>query len=181
MTPNYLKLLEENKRWAERTQEVSPEYFQKLATDQNPEFLWIGCADSRAPADLLTNTQPGQIFVHRNVANLVIHTDLNMLSVLQYAVDVLKVEHIIVCGHYGCGGIEAALGHNQPKYAQRVLHHQQIPQAQIDRMSAGRSEAKVPSRSNRGPGVVVRRPIHATQSGIGVAKTTSFWLDNFPL
>ncbi|MNN08868.1 hypothetical protein D3C81_1217350 [compost metagenome] len=78
------------------------------------------------------------------------------------------------------GGI-AALGHNQPKYAQRVLHHQQIPQAQIDRMSAGRSEAKVPSRSNRGPGVVVRRPIHATQSGIGVAKTTSFWLDNFPL
>ncbi len=90
MTPNYLKLLEENKRWAERTQEVSPEYFQKLATDQNPEFLWIGCADSRAPADLLTNTQPGQIFVHRNVANLVIHTDLNMLSVLQYAVEVLN-------------------------------------------------------------------------------------------
>jgi carbonic anhydrase len=110
MTPNYLKLLEENKRWAERTQEISPEYFQKLATDQNPEFLWIGCADSRAPADLLTNTQPGQIFVHRNVANLVIHTDLNMLSVLQYAVEVLKVKHIMVVGHTGCGGVKAAMG-----------------------------------------------------------------------
>ena len=105
----YLKLLEENKKWAKKQHEDDIDFFGKMAAGQNPEFLWIGCADSRAPADKITNTQPGQIFVHRNVANLVLHTDFNMLSVLQYAVEVLKVKHIMVVGHYGCGGVKASI------------------------------------------------------------------------
>jgi len=105
----YEKLLLENKAWAQEKLEDDPEYFSRLENIQTPEFLWIGCSDSRVPADSLTGTQPGEIFVHRNIANMVVHTDLNMLSVLQYAVEVLKVKHIIVCGHYGCGGVKAAL------------------------------------------------------------------------
>jgi carbonic anhydrase len=103
------KLLFDNKEWAAKQIAADPNYFNKLAEIQSPEILWIGCSDSRVPADRITNTQPGEIFVHRNVANLVIHTDLNLLSVLQYAVEVLKVNHVIVCGHYGCGGIKAAI------------------------------------------------------------------------
>lgn len=110
MNNSYQTLLDANRAWAEATFSGNPEYFTELATSQKPEYLWIGCADSRAPADLLTNTKPGEIFVHRNVANLVIHTDLNMLSVLQYAVEVLKVKHIMVVGHTNCGGIRAAMG-----------------------------------------------------------------------
>lgn len=105
----YKKLLEENKEWARAQHIVDPTFFNKMSRGQSPEFLWIGCADSRAPADKITNTQPGQIFVHRNIANLVVHTDINMLSVLQYAVEVLKVKHVMVVGHYGCGGVKAAL------------------------------------------------------------------------
>ncbi len=105
------RLLLENKAWAvEKTQE-DPEFFQRLVNIQEPEYLWIGCSDSRVPANEITGTQPGEIFVHRNIANLVVHTDLNMLSVLQYAVEVLKVKHVIVCGHYGCGGVKAAMTH----------------------------------------------------------------------
>lgn len=106
---NYERLLLENKAWASEKLEQDANYFNKLSKLQSPKFLWIGCADSRVPANEITNTQPGEIFVHRNVANLVVHTDLNMLSVLQYAVEVLGVEHIIVCGHYGCGGVKAAM------------------------------------------------------------------------
>lgn len=106
---SYQKLLLANKIWAAEKLELDPEYFDKLAADQSPEFLWIGCADSRVPANEITGTEPGEMFVHRNVANLVVHTDLNMLSVLQYAVEVLKVKHIIVAGHYHCGGIKAAM------------------------------------------------------------------------
>jgi len=102
-------LLSENKSWAAEKKADDPEYFKRLSLIQNPEFLWIGCSDSRVPANEITGTQPGEIFVHRNIANLVIHTDVNLLSVLEYAVVHLKVNHVIVCGHYGCGGIRAAM------------------------------------------------------------------------
>ena len=106
----YEKLLLENKAWAEEQNIKNPTFFKELEAQQTPEFLWIGCSDSRVPANQITGTQPGEIFVHRNIANLVVNTDMNMLSVLQYAVEVLKVKHVIVCGHYGCGGVKAAMG-----------------------------------------------------------------------
>lgn len=105
---SYEKLLLENKAWAAEQIADDPDYFKRLAEIQTPEFLWIGCSDSRVPANEITGTQPGEIFVHRNIANLVVNTDVNLLAVLDYAVSHLKVKHIIVCGHYGCGGIKAA-------------------------------------------------------------------------
>jgi len=105
----YKKLLLSNKAWASERLEVDANYFDDLSKDQNPLFLWIGCADSRVPAEEITHADPGEIFVHRNVANMVVHTDMNLLSVLQYAVEVLKIRHIIICGHYNCGGVKAAM------------------------------------------------------------------------
>lgn len=105
---SYEKLLLENKAWASEKTNDDPEYFNRLAHIQTPEFLWIGCSDSRVPANEITGTQPGEIFVHRNIANMVVNTDVNLLSVLDYAVNHLKVKHVIVCGHYGCGGVKAA-------------------------------------------------------------------------
>ncbi len=105
----YESLLEGNKTFVANTLKEDEQYFEKLANGQKPPILWIGCADSRVPANQITNTKPGEIFVHRNIANMVIHTDMNMLSVLDYAVNVLEVKHVIVCGHYGCGGVTAAL------------------------------------------------------------------------
>lgn len=113
------KLLLENKAWAGEMLENDDQYFKRLSSLQEPEFLWIGCSDSRVPANEITGTQPGEIFVHRNIANLVVNTDINMLSVLQYAVEVLKVKHVIVVGHYGCGGIKAAM--NQHHYG--IINH----------------------------------------------------------
>lgn len=109
---SYEELLIANKEWATKKLSLNPEYFDHLAETQSPEFLWIGCSDSRVPANEITGTEPGEIFVHRNIANLVIHTDVNLLSVLEFAVVHLKIKHVIVCGHYGCGGIKAAMGNN---------------------------------------------------------------------
>ena len=106
------KLLLENKAWVYETLMDDPEYFEKLAYNQEPEFLWIGCSDSRVPANKITGTHPGELFVHRNIANVVMADDLNVLSVIEYAVTYLKVKHIIVCGHYGCGGVKAAMTDN---------------------------------------------------------------------
>jgi carbonic anhydrase len=109
----YESLLQGNKDWVAATLAEDPTYFDRLSAGQKPPILWIGCSDSRVPANQITNTAPGDIFVHRNIANVVVHTDMNMLSVLDYAVNVLEVEHVIVCGHYGCGGVQAAMGHKQ--------------------------------------------------------------------
>jgi carbonic anhydrase len=113
---SYEKLLLENKAWARKQVADDPEFFKRLSSLQVPEFLWIGCSDSRVPADKITGTQPGEIFVHRNIANMVVHTDVNLLSVLDYAVTHLKVKHVIVCGHYGCGGVKAAITNHDYKY-----------------------------------------------------------------
>lgn len=112
---SYEKLLLENKAWAAEKVEKDPGYFSRLSKVQTPEFLWIGCSDSRVPANDITGTQPGEIFVHRNIANMVIHTDINLLSVLDYAVNFLKVKHIVVCGHYGCGGVKASITNHDYK------------------------------------------------------------------
>ena len=123
MEKSYLKLLDNNKKWVADQLSVDPEYFDKLALSQHPEYLWIGCSDSRVPANQITGTQPGDVFVHRNIANMVIHSDMNMLSVLSYAVEVLKVKHIIVCGHYGCGGVMAAMENKQFGLIDNWLRH----------------------------------------------------------
>jgi carbonic anhydrase len=102
-------LFARNRRWAERIKEINPQFFENLSRQQKPDFLWIGCADSRVPANQIVDLPPGEVFVHRNIANVVVPSDLNCLSVIQFAVEVLGVEHIIVCGHYGCGGVKAAL------------------------------------------------------------------------
>ncbi|HZI60477.1 MAG TPA: carbonate dehydratase [Pyrinomonadaceae bacterium] len=119
------RLLDKNREWAEAITASDPEFFQTLAKQQTPKFLWIGCADSRVPATQLIGMVPGEMFVHRNVANVVVHTDFNCLSVMQYAVDVLKVEHIIVCGHHGCGGVKAAMDNSQLGLIDNWLRHVQ--------------------------------------------------------
>jgi len=123
MEKSYLKLLDNNKKWVADQLSVDPTYFDKLAQSQHPEYLWIGCSDSRVPANQITGTQPGDVFVHRNIANMVINSDMNMLSVLSYAVEVLKVKHIIVCGHYGCGGVLAAMENKQFGLIDNWLRH----------------------------------------------------------
>lgn len=119
----YKALLDGNKAWVKDMLKQDPDYFEKLYKGQNPQVLWIGCSDSRVPANEITGTNPGEIFVHRNIANMVIHTDMNMLSVLDYAVNVLKVKHVIVCGHYGCGGVKAAMENGQFGLIDNWLRH----------------------------------------------------------
>jgi carbonic anhydrase len=118
-------LFENNREWARRTTERDPDFFRLLAEQQSPKYLWIGCSDSRVPANDIVGLLPGELFVHRNVANVVVHTDLNCLSVLQYAIDVLKVEHVIVCGHYGCGGVRAAYSRSSLGLIDNWLRHVQ--------------------------------------------------------
>jgi carbonic anhydrase len=123
MEKSYLRLLENNKTWVKEQLDLDPAYFEKLSKGQSPEYLWIGCSDSRVPANQITGTEPGEVFVHRNIANMVVHSDMNMLSVLSYAVEVLKVKHIIVCGHYGCGGVIAAMKNQQFGLIDNWLRH----------------------------------------------------------
>lgn len=118
-------LFDSNRSWAKGVREKNPEFFSKLAQQQNPEYLWIGCSDSRVPANQIIGLLPGEVFVHRNIANMVVHTDLNCLSVMQYAVDVLKVKHIMVVGHYGCGGVTAALRCQRVGLVDNWLRHVQ--------------------------------------------------------
>ena len=119
------RLLDNNRTWAERISRQDPEFFAKLAAQQGPEYLWIGCSDSRVPANQIVGLLPGEVFVHRNVANVVVHADLNCLSVLQFAVDVLKIRHVIVCGHYGCGGVRAAYEDERMGLVDNWLRHVQ--------------------------------------------------------
>ncbi|MCU0367765.1 MAG: carbonate dehydratase [Cyclobacteriaceae bacterium] len=119
----YQQLLLQNRAWVEQKLLEDKDFFNRLANVQKPEFLWIGCADSRVPANEITGTQPGEVFVHRNIANMVVHTDMNMLSVLDYAVNVLQVNHVIVCGHYGCGGVRAAMQHKQVGLIDNWIRH----------------------------------------------------------
>lgn len=119
----YKTIINNNREWVKSKIDEDPKYFEKLADGQKPPLLWIGCADSRVPANEITGTQPGEVFVHRNIANMVVHTDMNMLSVLDYAVNVLKVQHVIVCGHYGCGGVMAAMGQKQFGLIDNWLRH----------------------------------------------------------
>lgn len=140
---NLNKLIENNRAWAERIRLHNPEFFQKLSQQQQPQYLWIGCSDSRVPATQLVGLSPGELFVHRNVANVVVHTDLNCLSVIQYAVDVLKVKHIIVCGHYGCGGVQAALRNDRNGLIDNWLRHvQDVVQKHHDLLESMGDEAE---------------------------------------
>lgn len=122
-TDFYKKILENNKIWSETKLKDDPEYFEKLSKGQSPPLLWIGCSDSRVPANEVIGAQPGEVFVHRNIANMVVHSDMNMLSVLDYAVNVLKVKHVIVCGHYGCGGVKAAMGNDHIGLIDNWIRH----------------------------------------------------------
>jgi carbonic anhydrase len=130
------ELLENNRRWAERVRAQEPTFFEDLTAIQRPEILWIGCSDSRVPANQITGQRPGEVFVHRNVANVVVHTDLNCLSVIQFAVDVLGIRHVIVCGHYGCGGVKAALEGQRLGLVDNWLRHvEDVRDAHVDALA----------------------------------------------
>jgi carbonic anhydrase len=123
MSDFYKKILDNNKKWVETSLANDPNYFADLAKGQTPPLLWIGCSDSRVPANEIIGAKPGEVFVHRNIANMVVHTDMNMLSVLDYAVNVLKVKHVLVCGHYGCGGVKAAMGNDSIGIIDNWIRH----------------------------------------------------------
>jgi carbonic anhydrase len=183
------RLLDQNRAWAEGIKASDPDFFQTLAKQQTPRFLWIGCSDSRVPSTQLAGMLPGEMFVHRNVANVVVHTDFNCLSVMQYAVDVLKVEHIIVCGHHGCGGVRAALDNlkfglidNWLRHVQDVMHEHEAllatvndPEQRLDRLcelnvieqvlNVGRTTI-VQSAWERGQDLVVHGWIYGLEDGL---------------
>lgn len=174
---NYLtELMKQNRQWVDEINKTKPGFFEKLSRQQNPEYLWIGCSDSRVPANEILGLLPGDVFVHRNVANVVVHSDLNFLSVLQYAVDVLKVKHILVCGHYGCGGIKAAtlneshgLIDNWLRHVQDVHYKHKELLKPFDHKSA---EAFTnPSDDNRQK-LAVMCELNVIEQVVNVAKTT---------
>jgi carbonic anhydrase len=140
MTRDLDELFANNKRWAENIRRRDPEFFHKLTRQQRPRYLWIGCADSRVPANEIVDLMPGELFVHRNIANVLVHTDLNSLSVIQFAVDMLKVEHVIVCGHYGCSGVGAALRRERVGLADNWLRHVQDVCDKHERLLGGISD-----------------------------------------
>lgn len=160
----YEHLLKENKIWAAEKIKADPGFFERLVDIQKPEFLWIGCSDSRVPPGEITQTQPGEIFIHRNVANLVIHTDLNLMSVLQYAVEVLKVRHIIVCGHYGCGGVKAAMTRHSFGIINKWLRHIK----DIYRLHANELE-QIPNDDDRANRLI---ELNIKEQVLNLAKTT---------
>ncbi len=134
----YKKILDNNREWVVKSLEKDPNFFEDLAKGQQPPLLWIGCSDSRVPANEIIGAKPGEVFVHRNIANMIIHSDINMLSVLDYAVNVLKVKHVIVCGHYGCGGVKAAMGNSSIGIIDNWIRHikdvYRLHQAYLDRI-----------------------------------------------
>lgn len=147
MIASYNQLFHNNKKWVQKKLIEDPAFFQKLGRGQQPDYLWIGCSDSRVPANEITGTEPGEMFVHRNIANMIVHSDMNMLSVLSYAVEVLKVKHIIVCGHYECGGVIAAMGNKQygliDNWLRHIkdvyrLHHTELDEIKDDKLRARR-------------------------------------------
>ena len=141
------RLFDSNRTWSEAQRAEDPQFFHKLAAIQRPQYLWIGCSDSRVPANQITGLDPGEVFVHRNVANVVVHTDLNCLSVIQYAVDVLKVQHIIVCGHYGCGGVKSALDGERLGLINNWLRH--IEDVRDKHRALMATQATAPARWDR--------------------------------
>jgi carbonic anhydrase len=158
------KLLSNNRLWAESVRSREPDYFTRLSQIQVPEYLWIGCSDSRVPANQITGLAPGEVFVHRNVANIVVHADLNCLSVLQYAVDVLKVKHVIVCGHYGCGGVTAAHDNLKLGLIDNWLRHvQDVGQKHRDALNV------LPSREQR---IARLCELNVIEQAVNVAQTT---------
>ena len=158
MINSYRELFSNNKKWVEETTNKNPDFFKNLAAGQSPQFLWIGCSDSRVPANEITGTMPGDIFVHRNIANMVIHTDISMLSVLDYAVNVLHVKHIIVCGHYGCGGVNTAMGNKQVGLIDNWLRHiKDVYRLHQTELNAIEDPAK---RSNRLVELNVQEQVH---------------------
>src|SRR5579872_3743223 len=141
------ELFDNNRAWSRQLTQRDPAFFRKLSEQQAPKYLWIGCSDSRVPANQIVGMLPGELFVHRNVANLVVHTDLNCLSVMQFAVDILKVSHIIVCGHYGCSGVGAALRRDRIGLSDNWLRHvQDVQQKHRDSVAAARTEAAAGDR-----------------------------------
>lgn len=158
MEKSYSRLIENNKAWVAEQLQLDPAFFENLSKGQSPEYLWIGCSDSRVPAESITGTDPGEMFVHRNIANMVVHSDMNMLSVLSYAVDVLKVKHIIVCGHYGCGGVIAAMKNQQFGLIDNWLRHiKDVYRYHHDELDAIQDEAL---RARRFVEVNVQEQVH---------------------
>ena len=158
MEKSYQRLIKNNKTWVAEQLQLDPNFFENLSKGQAPEYVWIGCSDSRVPAESITGTEPGEMFVHRNIANMVVQSDMNMLSVLSYAVDVLKVKHIIVCGHYGCGGVMAAMKNQQFGLIDNWLRHiKDVYRYHLDELDAIEDETL---RARRFVEVNVQEQVH---------------------